>query len=127
MAFRVRNPGEKDEYVEVGASIFVKVNHNLFDATEDFALKTKPLDDEKLAIWDGHQFVFEESQWKFWNIWQGLRRWGLAPLKVTRDLLFLFLCLPFLPCLVAFLFSSSRERSLTLFVLSFFVDSSKDC
>jgi prenylcysteine oxidase/farnesylcysteine lyase len=87
MVFRARNPDAKDEYIEVGASIFVKVNHNLYDATKDFHLKTKPLDDEKLAIWDGHQFVFEESSWKFWNIWQGLRRWGLAPLRVKETII----------------------------------------
>ncbi|KAK3818374.1 MAG: Prenylcysteine lyase-domain-containing protein [Benniella sp.] len=90
-AFRVRNPGQKDEYIELGASIFVKVNHNLVNAAKEFGLKTKPLDDEMVAIWDGQQFIFEESQWKFWSIIKGLRRWGLGPfrmkflLKTTLD------------------------------------------
>lgn len=81
-AFRVRNPGQKDEYIEVGASIFVKVNYNLFNAAQEFGLKTKPLDDELVAIWDGHNFIFEESQWKFWSILKGIKRWGLAPFRV---------------------------------------------
>ncbi|KAG0328939.1 hypothetical protein BGZ99_004013 [Dissophora globulifera] len=87
-AFRVHNHGgDKDfEYIEVGASIFVKVNYNLVDAAKEFGLKTKPLDDELLAIWDGNEFIFEESQWKFWSILKGLWRWGLAPLKL-RSLL----------------------------------------
>ncbi|KAF9182864.1 hypothetical protein BGZ51_004379 [Haplosporangium sp. Z 767] len=83
-AFRVRNPGEKDEFVEVGASIFVKVNHNLNDAVKEFGLKTKPLDNELAAIWNGKEFIFEESQWRFWSVLKGLRRWGLAPLKLQR-------------------------------------------
>jgi len=60
----------------------VKVNYNLVEAAEEFGLKTKPLDDELVAIWDGKEFIFEESQWKFWSILKGLRRWGLSPLKV---------------------------------------------
>lgn len=68
--------------IEVGASIFVKVNHHLVDTARELGLKTKPLDDEKVAIWNGSEFVFEESPWKLWSIVKGLRRWGLAPLKV---------------------------------------------
>lgn len=68
--------------VEVGASIFVKVNHHLVDTAKELGLETKLLDDEKVAIWNGSEFVFEESPWKFWSIVKGLRRWGLAPLKV---------------------------------------------
>ncbi|KAG0262511.1 hypothetical protein BG011_010094 [Mortierella polycephala] len=83
-AFRVRNPGEKDEFVEVGASIFVKVNRHLNDAVKEFGLKTKPLDNELAAIWNGKEFIFEESQWRFWSVLKGLRRWGIAPLKLHR-------------------------------------------
>ncbi|KAG0056956.1 hypothetical protein BGZ83_002563 [Gryganskiella cystojenkinii] len=90
MAFKVKDldkDGQKKEnWVEVGASIFVTANHNLMDATEDFGLTKKKVDDEMLSIWDGHQFVFEESPWKVWNLWQGLKRWGLAPLKFRRVL-----------------------------------------
>ncbi|KAF9571756.1 hypothetical protein EC968_000202 [Mortierella alpina] len=83
--FKVRDQGQhKDKFVEMGASIFVKVNHHLVDASKEFGLKTKPLDNELVAIWDGKQFVFEESQWKFWSILKGLRRWSLAPIKLHR-------------------------------------------
>ncbi|KAF9210865.1 hypothetical protein BGZ59_008830 [Podila verticillata] len=85
-AFRVKNPGQADEMVEVGASIFVKVNHHLVDTAKELGLETKPLDDEKVAIWNGSEFVFEESPWKFWSIVKGLRRWGIAPLKLRRIL-----------------------------------------
>lgn len=68
--------------VEVGASIFVKVNHHLVDTAKELGLEIKPLNAKKVAIWNGSEFVFEESPWKFWSIVKGLRRWGLAPLKV---------------------------------------------
>ncbi|KAF9277866.1 hypothetical protein BGZ68_008955 [Mortierella alpina] len=83
--FKVRDPGlQQDKFVEVGASIFVKVNHHLVDTAKEFGLKTKPLDNELVAIWDGKQFVFEESQWKYWSILKGLRRWKLAPIKLHK-------------------------------------------
>ncbi|KAI8603482.1 Prenylcysteine lyase-domain-containing protein [Dissophora ornata] len=83
-AFRVRNHGAEREYeyIEVGASIFVEVNYNLVEAAKEFGLKTKPLDDELLAIWDGKEFIFEESQWKFWSILKALGRWGRSPIKM---------------------------------------------
>ncbi|KAF9401629.1 hypothetical protein BGX21_001096, partial [Mortierella sp. AD011] len=80
-AFRLQSPGEEDKYIEVGASIFVKANHNLVDASKKFGLKVKQLDDEMLAIWNGNEFIFEESSWKFVSIIKGLRRWGLSPIK----------------------------------------------
>ncbi|KAF9115235.1 hypothetical protein BGX27_008469 [Mortierella sp. AM989] len=82
--FPVQNPGREDKYVEMGASIFVKVNYNLVDAAKEFGLKIKPLDGEMLAIWNGKEFIFEESKWRYWSIFKGLRRWGLAPIKLRR-------------------------------------------
>jgi len=83
--FKVRDAGQqKDHFVEVGASIFVKVNHHLVDAAKELGLKTKPLDNELVAICDGKRFVFEESQWKFWSILKGLRRWSLSPIKLQQ-------------------------------------------
>ncbi|KAG9063965.1 hypothetical protein KI688_004079 [Linnemannia hyalina] len=75
---------EQELAIEVGASIFVKVNHHLADSTEEFGLKVKKLDDELLAIWDGDKFLFTESSWKFWSILKGLARWGIAPIKLNR-------------------------------------------
>ncbi|KAG9063958.1 hypothetical protein KI688_004072 [Linnemannia hyalina] len=75
---------EQELAIEVGASIFVKVNHHLADSTKEFGLKVKKLDDELLAIWDGDKFLFTESSWKFWSILKGLARWGLTPIKLNR-------------------------------------------
>ncbi|KAG0375231.1 hypothetical protein BGX24_009390, partial [Mortierella sp. AD032] len=79
-----KNLPEKQLAVEVGASIFVKVNHHLVDSAKDFGLKIKKLDDELLAIWDGDEFVFTESSWKILSILKGLARWGYAPIKLQR-------------------------------------------
>ncbi|KAF9331797.1 hypothetical protein BGZ91_011975 [Linnemannia elongata] len=78
------NKPEQEVAVEVGASIFVKINHHLADSAKEFGLKVKKLDDELLAIWDGDEFLFTESSWRFWSILKGLARWGLAPIKLNR-------------------------------------------
>lgn len=75
---------EQEVAIEVGASIFVKVNHHLADSSKEFGLKVKKLDDELVAIWDGDEFLFTESSWRFWSILKGLARWGLAPIKLNR-------------------------------------------
>ncbi|KAF9898659.1 hypothetical protein BX616_003764, partial [Lobosporangium transversale] len=72
---------QKDKYIEVGASIFVKANYNLVDAAKQFGLKTEPLADEMMAIWDGKTILFEESRWKYWSVFKGFRRWGFSPFK----------------------------------------------
>ncbi|KAF9410814.1 hypothetical protein BGZ94_001524 [Podila epigama] len=77
-------PRKEEFFVEVGASIFVNVNYNLVEATKAFGLETKVLKDEKVAIWDGQEIIFEESSSKFWSIVKGLKRWGFAPLKLQR-------------------------------------------
>ncbi|KAG0296717.1 hypothetical protein BGZ97_004465 [Linnemannia gamsii] len=79
-----KNIPEEELAIEVGASIFVKVNHHLADSSKDFGLKVKKLDDELLAIWDGDKFLFMESSWKLWSLLKGLARWGFAPLKLNR-------------------------------------------
>jgi prenylcysteine oxidase/farnesylcysteine lyase len=79
-----KNIPEEELAIEVGASIFVKVNHHLADSSKDFGLKVKKLDDELLAIWDGDKFLFMESSWKLWSLLKGLARWGFAPLKVSQ-------------------------------------------
>lgn len=80
-----RNKSKEELAVEVGASIFVKVNHHLADSSKEFGLKVKKLDDELLAIWDGDEFLFVESSWRFWSILKGFARWGLAPIKVSKE------------------------------------------
>jgi hypothetical protein len=48
------------EPVELGASIFVGVNKNMFRATKEFNLSLYWFEDEdgEMAIWDGEQILF---------------------------------------------------------------------
>ena len=45
--------------IELGASIFVKANKNLWRAVDEFGLERISFEDEKdvTGIWDGQQFV----------------------------------------------------------------------
>ncbi len=43
--------------IELGASIFVKANKNLWRATEEFGFERKDFDEgDTLGIWDGAEF-----------------------------------------------------------------------
>ena len=77
---------------ELGASIFVKVNSILYNATQDLDLPTRtqiyasaPDAELDLGIWDGARFVFtqkDESGWRgWWNLAKLLARYGLSPLR----------------------------------------------
>ncbi|KAI1103737.1 prenylcysteine oxidase [Jackrogersella minutella] len=75
--------------VELGASIFVKVNHILYNASKAFNLRlVDPGSDEEglLGIWDGKTFVYtqdsESSDW--WNIAKLLWKYGTAPYYTRR-------------------------------------------
>lgn len=86
--------------VELGASIFVEINHILYNATRDFGLSSalkiyESAADVKyeLGIWDGEQFVFkaerdddeDRSSWQgWWDIAKLLWRYGMAPIR-TRS------------------------------------------
>lgn len=51
---------ENLEPVELGASIFVQINKNLWRAVDEFGLeRSKWLDDDDdyMGIWDGQEFV----------------------------------------------------------------------
>ncbi|KAI1344507.1 Prenylcysteine oxidase [Xylariaceae sp. FL0016] len=70
--------------VELGASIFVEVNHILYNASNEFGLALKdPGSDEDglLGIWDGKKFVYSQdsasSGW--WNLAKLFWRYGTAP------------------------------------------------
>ncbi|KAL2421441.1 hypothetical protein ABEF95_006743 [Exophiala dermatitidis] len=92
---------------ELGASIFVKINHILYNATRDFGLApcTKVYDAEpeskyELGIWDGRQFVFRtaaegdgggdnnkgsSSSWRgWWDVAKLLWKYGLSPIRTRR-------------------------------------------
>lgn len=49
--------------VELGASIFVVANKNLWRATEEFNLTRKDFDDDSAAtgLWDGEELIFTVS------------------------------------------------------------------
>ena len=77
--------------IELGASIFVKVNSILNDAVEEFNLSTSDfLPDSKvpgaaLGVWDGNEFVVTmngDSSW--WDTAKILWKYGLAPIKTMR-------------------------------------------
>ncbi|KAI0381324.1 Prenylcysteine oxidase [Hypomontagnella monticulosa] len=75
--------------VELGASIFVEVNHILFNATEEFNLPvTDPGTDEKglLGVWDGETFVYtqDSESWGWWNLAKLLWKYGSAPYYTHR-------------------------------------------
>ena len=76
--------------VELGASIFVAVNHILANASRDFGLRaaTRSVHDSAampdLGIWDGSQFVFtmaKEDGW--WDFAKLFWRYGYAPVKAN--------------------------------------------
>ncbi|KAF2121801.1 prenylcysteine oxidase-like protein 1 precursor [Lophiotrema nucula] len=84
-----------DPYVpiELGASIFVEVNHILNNASKEFGLEIKDHDEDTmlndstpdLGVWDGQRFVVitaEEDGW--WEKAKLLWRYGLAPIKTNR-------------------------------------------
>lgn len=76
--------------VELGASIFVAINHILFNATKEFGLSTiDPGTDESglLGIWDGESFVYQQddASWEWWSVAKMLWKYGTAP-YYTRKL-----------------------------------------
>ncbi|KAL8752858.1 MAG: hypothetical protein Q9184_005601 [Pyrenodesmia sp. 2 TL-2023] len=81
--------------VELGASIFVKVNHNLFTAAEAFGLPIQSMRisrksdrPEVLGVWDGEGFVFTQSDGSnsYWNIAKLLWKYGMSPIY-TQNLM----------------------------------------
>ncbi|KAI7907608.1 Prenylcysteine lyase-domain-containing protein [Cokeromyces recurvatus] len=89
--------------MELGASIFVEANQNLMKATDKFGLKrtSVEVDDDNddidplvkkkredrrpgLGVWDGEQFVFEETGSYYWDSLKALWRYGLSPIKFQR-------------------------------------------
>ena len=86
---------EPTEPVELGASIFVKVNHNIVSAVERFNLSTVSFggDDldglaRALGIWNGERLVFIQSDgsYSWWNTVKILWKYGLSPIR-TQNLM----------------------------------------
>lgn len=75
--------------IELGASIFVKVNYNLVNASRELGLVAQSADisrpkesDDSIGIWDGNQFVLSlQNTYSWWNIGKILWRYGLSPIK----------------------------------------------
>lgn len=80
--------------IELGASIFVQVNHNLVNATRDLGLSMNTANYKRpreaadsIGIWDGKQFVFTlKDSYSWWNLGRLFWRYGLAPLR-TQNLM----------------------------------------
>ncbi|EIN13466.1 FAD/NAD(P)-binding domain-containing protein [Punctularia strigosozonata HHB-11173 SS5] len=80
--------------IELGASVFVEANKNLWRATEEFNLTrydfTNGDDDSKNGIWDGERFRFVMGSGKGISSWfdtaHMLWRYGYTAPKRTRDI-----------------------------------------
>ncbi|KAI0828535.1 Prenylcysteine lyase-domain-containing protein [Trametes gibbosa] len=92
-------PYEDDslEPVELGASIFVKVNKNLWRAVEEFGLERVNFEndddndgDDTVGIWDGHEFVLTTGGRSFYSDWLSkikiLWRYGYKAPSKTQQL-----------------------------------------
>lgn len=75
---------------ELGASIFVRINHILVDAAEEFNLSTSGLrelrtDGPILGIWNGKDFVYTQTAGgSWWDTAKLFWKYGLAPLKTVN-------------------------------------------
>ncbi|KAL9601009.1 MAG: hypothetical protein Q9219_002831 [cf. Caloplaca sp. 3 TL-2023] len=86
--------GDPAEPAELGASIFVKVNHNLVNAAKEFSLPVEGMGTaarqndkpEVLGIWNGQEFVFTQSDAtnKYWNLAKLLWKYGYAPIRTQN-------------------------------------------
>jgi prenylcysteine oxidase/farnesylcysteine lyase len=78
--------------VELGASIFVKVNHILVDAVNDFNLSTSSLKREELngspalGVWDGAEFrlIQKSDAFGWFDLAKLFWRFGLAPVRTVN-------------------------------------------
>ena len=85
--------GDPHEPVELGASIFVKVNRNLVSALDRFNLSTieyarEDLDGVKkaLGIWNGEEIVYlrSEDSYEWWSNVKMLWKYGMSPIRTQR-------------------------------------------
>lgn len=75
--------------VELGGSIFVKVNRNMVDAVGEFNLSTAAMrlasSGPPLGIWNGNEFVFTQAEGSgWWDTAKLFWKYGLAPLRTLR-------------------------------------------
>ena len=84
--------GNLSLHVELGASIFIKKNHILYESVDAFNLKPRNPElgaDPKIGIWDGTEFVFQindkDSFW--WTALKVIRKYGLLAPRRTQALM----------------------------------------
>jgi len=84
--------GSPDLPVELGASIFVQVNHILVNASNKFKLERQSAMDRmppgyegpSLGIWNGEEFVFSQNaNGGWWDYAKLFWRYGTAPVKAV--------------------------------------------
>lgn len=77
---------------ELGASIFVEINHILHDAAVEFNLSTDSLETKEakysLGVWDGDSFIVRltasEGGNSWWDVAKLVWRYGLAPYRTQK-------------------------------------------
>ncbi|KAL6804189.1 hypothetical protein J3E68DRAFT_392754 [Trichoderma sp. SZMC 28012] len=78
--------------IELGASIFVSVNHIMYNGTKNFNLsiganyRTASSQDDITAIWDGDSFVYETTDGTSWW-WDAGKLWwryGMSPYRAVN-------------------------------------------
>ncbi|KAK6349951.1 hypothetical protein TWF696_006207 [Orbilia brochopaga] len=76
------------EPVEVGGSIFVKVNRNLYEAAKLFELPISDYDTgsadgaDQIGVWDGQQFVITIHDGGWWETIKMLWKYGMSPMRL---------------------------------------------
>ncbi|KAF7354883.1 Prenylcysteine lyase [Mycena sanguinolenta] len=74
--------------VELGASIFVKANKNIWRAVDEFNLTRRDFRDENgMGIWDGEKLLFTTSGgwWSWWDSAKALLRYGFHSPRRTQQ------------------------------------------
>ncbi|CAG8443653.1 11248_t:CDS:10 [Ambispora leptoticha] len=92
---------DEQEYpIELGASIFIDVNYHLANSAKKFGLEYeyfgKKFPGARLGIWDGKEFVFEQTSYKYWDIVKIFWKYGWAPYTVqnmVKDIVSKFLAI----------------------------------
>ncbi|KAJ4290862.1 hypothetical protein N0V90_010058 [Kalmusia sp. IMI 367209] len=79
---------DPEQAVELGASIFVEVNHILVNASKKFNLQTSSkerLDGNapEVGIWNGKELVFTMNEGGWWDLAKLFWRYGYAPVKAN--------------------------------------------
>ncbi|CAK5279586.1 unnamed protein product [Mycena citricolor] len=74
--------------VELGASIFVKANKNMWRAVDEFNLTRRDFKEEQgLGIWDGEKILYTANGgwWGWWDTAKALLRYGIQSPRRTQS------------------------------------------